>query len=286
MFAVLMIVVFPIGVPALIFSLLYSNRDGTVRLVQELEQEPGSVAQLARRPSSSSKRPSFVARSERLAFIVFRAERLAAARWWMAPVQVLLQLAQTSAMVIVTRQSVQAALASSIAIAGFCLHRKFMPFRTPSDNTTAVFAQATIFIWCFVLVLRDTGAFSSFPTVTVGVLLVVVTVAVFAHATYTIRLEMHDAHENQQPSTSSSSTIAVATEEDAGVPDEEERHVPVTDNDEASDGRVVVEEDQARTTVGDQRGTLLWSSCSLLTNITYADWICSEQHAGVEESKG
>ena len=254
-FAAIMVVLFPIGVPALLFTLLYSNRDGMVRLVQELEQEPGSVAKLARRPSSSSRRPSFVARSERLAFIVSRVERLAAARWWVAPVQVLLRLAQTSVMVVVTRQSVQAALASSIAIAGFCLHREFMPFRRPSDNTTAVLAQATIFLWCFVLMLRDAGAFSSVPTVTIGVLLVVVTVAVVAHAAYTVRLELHDANENQQPSTTSSSTTAVAIEEDAGLADEEERHAPAADDKEAGDSRVE-EEDQAGTTFGDQRGTL------------------------------
>ena len=133
-----------------------------------------------------------------------------------------------------------------------------MPFRRPSDNTTAVLAQATIFLWCFVLVLRDTGAFSSVPTVTIGVLLVVVTVAVFAHATYTVRLEMHDAHENQQPSTtsSSSSTTAVATEEDVGVAHEEEHHAPAADDEEAGDG-CVVEEDHAETAVGDQQGTLI-----------------------------
>ena len=129
----------PPGVPWLTFNMLYHNRDEIKMLLTDeamqdhSEHEHASVAQVARRRGTHERRPSFVARSQRLVYLTSKVDRFTPSCWWIGPVQLVLRLAMTSMMVLVKQQSVQCALASSIAIIGFILHRELMPMRRPSE---------------------------------------------------------------------------------------------------------------------------------------------------------
>ena len=119
------------------FNLLYHNRD-EIKLLLNDEAMQGdnahaSVAQINQRRATHERRPSFVDRSQRLTFILSKVEKFSPLCWWIGPVQLLLRLALTSMMVLVTRQSVQCALASCIALVGVVLHRELMPMRRPSE---------------------------------------------------------------------------------------------------------------------------------------------------------
>lgn len=120
------------------FNVLYHNREEIKLLlndeVMQDDNDHASVSQLVRRHSTSSeRRPSFVDRSQRLVYIVSKVEKFVPSCWWIGPVQLLLRLALTSMMVLVTRQSVQCSLASCIALVSFILHRELMPMRRPSE---------------------------------------------------------------------------------------------------------------------------------------------------------
>ena len=119
------------------FNLLYHNREEIKLLlndeVMQDDNDHASVSQLVRRHSTSERRPSFIDRSQRLVHIVSKVEKFVPSCWWIGPVQLLLRLALTSMMVLVTRQSVQCALASCIALVGVILHRELMPMRRPSE---------------------------------------------------------------------------------------------------------------------------------------------------------
>ena len=119
------------------FNMLYHNRNEIKLLLNDEamqgDNDHASVSQIVRRRSISERRPSFVARSQRLTYIVSKVERFTPSCWWIGPAQLLLRLALTSMMVLVTRQSVQCALASCIALAGCILHRELMPMRRPSE---------------------------------------------------------------------------------------------------------------------------------------------------------
>ena len=73
-------------------------------------------------------------------------------------------------------------LASCIALAGYLVLREYLPYRNPTDNTTALLAQGVVFLWCFFLVLRDAGVFDGWPPAILGTLLTLVTVTVWCHA--------------------------------------------------------------------------------------------------------
>ena len=124
------------GVPLFIFALLYYNRTALLHLLADEALKlhaHTSVARLAGRKSMSERRPSFVARSEQLIFLVSRVERFSPGCYWIGPAQLLLRLALTSMMAFITKQSLQCALASCIAIVGFVVHRELMPMRQPSE---------------------------------------------------------------------------------------------------------------------------------------------------------
>jgi hypothetical protein len=88
----------------------------------------------------------------------------------------------------------QAAAASAIAIIGACVLRETQPFRRPSDNETAVISQYCLFSWCFSVVLRDMNIADPGVLITLGVLLILATIGVFAHALWRARMENNALH--------------------------------------------------------------------------------------------
>ena len=209
-YASVMLIIYPIGVPLLMFVLLRANHSAVRSLMQTMKDEDNklddpslrgftTIRSHARRNSALMKRPEFVRRSQRLVWVVKKVERFVPECWWMGVLHVLLRLCQTSLMVLVTNQRIQAALASCIALVGVVVHRELSPFRRPSvsgdalwtsfahlffqttctsqDNTAGVLGQGLLFVWCFVLVLRDTGVFDRLPAVVLGIFLLAITVA-------------------------------------------------------------------------------------------------------------
>ena len=79
------------------------------------------------------------------------------------------------------------------------------------SNTTTVLAQFVLFIWCFTLVLRHMGVFVALPPVVVGVLLIMITLAVFAHAISAARAEVRGgANGNADMSNAATTATAAA----------------------------------------------------------------------------
>jgi len=258
--------------------ILVSNRDEIKKLLQARDLEPVSrrndtVQQLARRPSSTERRASFVARSERLEYLSSQIEILTPEAWWIGPLQVWLRLAQTSAMVLVTRQSVRAALASCVSIVGVRVHRELAPYRSPSDNRTSVLAQAVIFVWCFSLVLRDTGLFDWLPVLVIGVLLLVMTLGVVVHVAWAARSEMRAAREMEQQQTRHAGTSPQTDEMlREGNAKSTQDHAP-SDEGKSEDGRAM-----SSGAAGGEGAGSSWSlSCEAL--------LCSEQHQENEEER-
>ena len=90
----------------------------------------------------------------------------------------------------------------------------------PPSNTTTVLAQGVLFIWCFTLMLRRSGVFVVLPTVVVGAILVLITLAVIGHAFYTAWSEVRRGIEDNidiSSAATAATAAAVAAVENAAA---------------------------------------------------------------------
>ena len=190
---------------------MYRHRDEIARLQQALQQEdtanPAFVTAdgLAQRLSKAGRRSSIVILvRENLVWIVEKFEKFRPNRWYSGVFMLMLRLLQTSVLVLVPRQNLQAAAACVLSVLGACVLREAKPFRRGSDNEIAVIAQYCVFVWAFSVVLRDMGISDPKLLVLMGCVLIVVTVAVFAHALWRAHAEMKALHAMQRGSHASS----------------------------------------------------------------------------------
>ena len=85
-------------------------------------------------------------------------------------------------MIAAVASSVQAAFGSCISLVGIAVEMQLNPYRRPSDNRIAVFSRWIVFLWAFGLLLRLDGILGSMPSVLVGLILVLATLAVVEEA--------------------------------------------------------------------------------------------------------
>ena len=190
---------------------MYRHRDEIDRLQKALQEEdavnPAFVTAdgLAQGFSKAGRRSSIVISvRENLVWIVEKFEKFRPNRWHSGVFMLVLRLLQTSVLVLVPRQNLQAAAACVLSMLGACALREAKPFRRGSDNEVAVIAQYCVFLWAFCVVLRDMGISDPKLLVLMGSVLVVATVTVFAHALWRARAEVEAMHAMRRGSGASS----------------------------------------------------------------------------------
>jgi len=185
---------YPIGIPALLFTLLYLNRN-EIRPVLEVmrdhdargedhageeqlaRQGSATISEMMLELSAKRRRPSVVARSTRSAWLMTKLDCYKPSAWWIHPVLLVLRLSQSSFLACFETQTTLAAGASVVAIAGVGISSASAPYRRPSDNTNFVQLQSVIFLWAFTMLIRSAGLCNSRgSTVAIGIFLVIVTV--------------------------------------------------------------------------------------------------------------
>lgn len=108
------IVVYPIGVPLLLFGLMYRHRDEINKLQQALKENDSvqadtvSAKRLAMHLSLKQRRPSIVASVQHsLSWIVKKFERFNPGRWYAGVVLLVFRILQTSCLVLISSQHLQ-----------------------------------------------------------------------------------------------------------------------------------------------------------------------------------
>ena len=174
------------GVPLLLVGLLYPKRGEIKKLlidIQEQDQKTNTVTTVADiRASKTRQRASIVGLTNSIQWLVPKFEKFQPESWWFGAFALMLRLCQSSMMVVFDDQTIQAACASCVAQVAICSQRNLAPYRRPSDNEIALYAQWLVFIWCSMLLLRLIGAVAYLPTFVVGLCCVIPTVAVGARA--------------------------------------------------------------------------------------------------------
>ena len=114
----------------------------------------------------------------------------------------------------------QAAAASIIGIFGACVLQEAQPYRRGSDNEIEVLAQYCIFLWCFSVVFRDMGISDLNVLLTMGIVLIVATFAVFGFALWRASTELKLLRSEQQESSADDVPTVTETAEDSVSPTE------------------------------------------------------------------
>ena len=99
------------------------------------------------------------------------------------------RLLQTSLMVLFPEQRTQSAFASVVSLTSIVVERELSPYRRSTDNQIAVLARWLVFMWTFGLLLRLVHVLGSFPSVLVGVTLVLASVGIIV---WSLRAAFHD----------------------------------------------------------------------------------------------
>ena len=194
-------------VPTLIFTTMYRYRDAIHKLGTELHrhnQSRGSVMTVNQFAKSKQARNSFASLSVEMLWLLPKFEKFRPSAWWAGVGMLVLRLFQTSLMALVRTQLEQATIVSCVTLISISLLRELSPMRVASDNQVAVLAQALVFCWTFVLLLRIAGMFQEEgPAAAVGALLCFATFAVFVAA---LGLANADRVQDQRAERSDSST--------------------------------------------------------------------------------
>ena len=185
-FSAIALIAYPLGVPAMIFVLLRRNRHSVQKLGTTLAAHNATrgtglnVRQLAK---TKQGRGSFATLSVELRWLRPKFERYLPTRMYASVCLLTIRLLQTSFLALVRTQKAQAIIMCFVTLAALVLQSELSPYRRASDNHIALYVQALIFVWSFVLLLRVLGMFEREATAVVtGVVLCMATVTVFVTA--------------------------------------------------------------------------------------------------------
>ena len=153
-------------------------RDHTALATVEPEASTSSTTTTTRR---RERRPSMIAKATDLMWMSSKIDKFDAAPcWWAGSYLIAMRIMQTSVMALIPSPGLQAVAASLIALVGVSVQTHAAPYRRASDNHAALVAAWLLFAWCFVLLLRYSGAVGGEHSIVLGVLLIVLTVGMMA----------------------------------------------------------------------------------------------------------
>jgi len=145
------------------------------------------------------RRPSMIAKASDLMWMSSKIDKFEALCWWTSSYLIVMRIMQTSAMALIEKPSLQAAVASLIALVGVSVQTHAAPFRRASDNHAALVAAWLLFAWCFVLLVRFSGAVGGEHGIVLGVLLIVLTVGMMAEVMRSLGVDVwNDIEKNKQ----------------------------------------------------------------------------------------
>ena len=141
---------------------MYVHRDAIERLGVDLQMHNQShTSSFTTRQFAKSRhaRPSFVALSMNMTWLLSKFEKFKPSFWAAGVGLLVLRLLQTSLMAIVRTQRVQAAIVCVLTLIAVSVLQELSPMQRDSDSRIAVLSQQLIFAWVFVLSLRIAGLF-------------------------------------------------------------------------------------------------------------------------------
>ena len=167
-------------------GLMFPHRHGIIKIMTNLQGADDVHHTLTTieevRTKKKKRRASIEDLAVSLQWLESKFEQFQSDRWWFGSFSIVIRLCQSSLMMVFQNQAVQSIFACLIAQVAICSQRNLAPFRRESDNEIALLSQWVIFVWCTAMNMRVTGALASLPSVVVGLVCVVPTVALMVRS--------------------------------------------------------------------------------------------------------
>lgn len=140
-----MVLLYPIGIPLMLFVVMYTCRDEFRKLVEGLKQydaehnvisyvsDHSVLAMVEPQTLGRGRRPSMVTRAADLSWLASKVDKFDSTMWWTGSFLIGMRVMQTSAMVFITNPSLQASVACLIALIGINVQERNAPYRRPSE---------------------------------------------------------------------------------------------------------------------------------------------------------
>ena len=215
---------------------MYTHREGIQRLGDQLAEHDATHQTISfvrdhatmtmmtttSGPAGKRRRPSMIERSINLVWLSSKIDKFSPRSWWAGSFIIAIRIMQTSIMVLFSNPSLQAAAASLIALVGVAVQTHAAPYRQASDNRAALAAAWLLFLWPFLLLVRDSEAVGGEHGVVLGALLIAATVVVMAFTVYALVADVKKYATNNNDCGDSTQPVATQTtvviEEDQAAP--------------------------------------------------------------------
>ena len=176
----------------------YDEKHQRFSFVSDVADLTALVATTTTEPQQATagkeRRPSIAAQANDLMWLSNKLDKFEPLMWWASGYLIAMRIIQTSMMVFITNPSLQASVASLIALVGVCAQRNATPYRRPSDNDAALVAGWLVFVWCSFLLVRYSGAFDDRHGPVLGGVLIVVTVVMLGEMLRSLVVDVHKAN--------------------------------------------------------------------------------------------
>ena len=160
-YALLCVLVYPVGVPLLLFVALYHFKD-QIKHAMEKEFEEAHKSGRARSPSIILREDSRVQSAEGAAptgapLLAFRRlfDKYEGRAFWFGIFIIVIRLLETSFLVFFHKRVTKTLFATGIAFIGVVVQREQSPYIFESDDSVSTFATLVVFIWLFALQAFD-----------------------------------------------------------------------------------------------------------------------------------
>ena len=208
------------GVPFASFMILYFHCEESKKLVEAIKEYDTNndtftfaldhTALATAEPEASTsctttttgrrqRRPSMITRATELMWMSSKIDKFDAPCWWAGSYLISMRIIQTSVMALIPEPGIQAVVASLVALIGVLVQTHTAPYRRPSDNHAALVAAWLLFAWCFVLLIRFSGAVGDEYGIVLGALLIVLTVGMMGEVMRSLGVDVwKDIEKNKQ----------------------------------------------------------------------------------------
>ena len=171
-FAILMILIYPVGVNLGLFGLLHRNWNEISNVMKRVQLRDNGGRSAGLVDDLVNLEPGSV--SAECQFLAYHYEIFGPNYWWFGVFSLVIRILQTSVLSFYSRTCVQATFATTFTLVAMCVQSQHPPYLKESDSLVSYYSTWILFMWLHTLLLIEFGVLDVIPRVLIGTVLVFV----------------------------------------------------------------------------------------------------------------
>jgi hypothetical protein len=171
-FAIMMILIYPVGVNLGLFGLLHRNWNEISNVMKRVQLRDNGGRSAGLVDDLVNLEPGSV--SAECQFLAYHYEIFGPNYWWFGVFSLVIRILQTSVLSFYSRTCVQATFATTFTLVAMCVQSQHPPYLKESDSLVSYYSTWILFMWLHTLLLIEFGVLDVIPRVLIGTVLVFV----------------------------------------------------------------------------------------------------------------